>query len=192
MVAASWRSVADSNIEAGKRGSLTGNSREAELPARTAACNGDGPKLCDRLPGRLRTPLRRLARGKLSGALAAKTSIHFPGISLTSSRTVICVRPGGAIRKNIIGHGTAARREQLFGSTGIRCARGAFALLDQQAREHGAGIFFEPLIEQGVDFLFQIGSVSKAREFVALQRVARSREQELPRGLGLGTEHGAS
>jgi len=59
----------------------------------------------------------------------------------------------------------------------------ALALVHQPAGEHGGGVFFEPLVEQGRDLLAEIGGVSEPCEFVALEAVARSREQELPRGL---------
>jgi hypothetical protein len=55
----------------------------------------------------------------------------------------------------------------------------------EQAGQRGSGIFSEPLIEQGGDLLAEIGGVTKTRKFVALERVARSSEQEFPGWLGI-------
>ncbi len=66
----------------------------------------------------------------------------------------------------------------------------ALALVHEPAGEHGGGVFFEPLVEQGRNFLPEIGGVGEPCEFVALQAVARSREQELPRGLSRVTSQG--
>jgi len=70
-----------------------------------------------------------------------------------------------------------------------RFARGSFALLHEPARQHGAGVFLEPLIEKGANLLAKIGGVAQARKFIALERVARGREKKLPRRLWLGTGH---
>jgi hypothetical protein len=67
----------------------------------------------------------------------------------------------------------------------FRCEDGAFALLHQPAGKHGGGFFGEPLVEQGGDLLAEIGGVTETREFVALQGVARSGEQEFPGWLGV-------
>jgi len=55
---------------------------------------------------------------------------------------------------------------------GFRGENRAFALLDQPAGDHGVRVFVEPLVEQGRDLLTEIGRVTEAREFVALQGVA--------------------
>jgi hypothetical protein len=75
----------------------------------------------------------------------------------------------------------AACREQISGRGVLGGAGWAFALLDEPAGEHGAGVLFYPLIEQGVNLLAEIGGMAKAREFVALKRIARGREKKLPR-----------
>src|SRR5436309_10984496 len=51
------------------------------------------------------------------------------------------------------------------------------------------GILLEPLVEKRADFLPEIGGMPEAREFIALQRGARSRENEFPRGLRLLAVH---
>jgi hypothetical protein len=64
-----------------------------------------------------------------------------------------------------------------------------YPLLHQPASQHGGRIFLDPKIEKRADLLAEIGGMAKAREFIALQRVSRSREKELPRGLGLVVVH---
>jgi hypothetical protein len=74
---------------------------------------------------------------------------------------------------------------------GVRGLNGAFALLDEPASDHGVGVFVEPLVEEGRDLLAKIRGVCKAREFVAMERVAGSGEKKLPRRLGAIVGHGA-
>lgn len=81
------------------------------------------------------------------------------------------------------------RGEQSFTRSVVRYAGRTFALLDQPAREHGAGVFFDPLVEQSANLLAEIGGVSQTREFVTLERIARRREKKLPRRLRVGTGH---
>jgi hypothetical protein len=61
----------------------------------------------------------------------------------------------------------------------------AFAVLHQPAGEHRRGVFFEPAIEQLRDLFPKIGGMAQPGQLVALQRIARSREKEFPRRLGL-------
>jgi len=65
-------------------------------------------------------------------------------------------------------------------------------LFHQPAREHGGGIFLDPKIEKRADLLTEIGGMAETREFITLQRVARSGEKKLPRRLGFAVVHGAS
>jgi hypothetical protein len=60
------------------------------------------------------------------------------------------------------------------------CEQRMFALLHQPTPRHGRGVFLEPLVEQGIDLLTEIGGMAQARRFVGLQRVARSGQQKLP------------
>ena len=106
-----------------------------------------------------------------------------------SSGTAVCGRRSTPIRKKIIGHGMFLPRATFTRVRGFRLVRGRFALLDEPARQHGASVFLEPLIEKRANFLAEIGGVTQAREFVALERVARGREKKLPRRLRLGTKH---
>ena len=84
-----------------------------------------------------------------------------------------------SIRQKIIGHRMAVCGSRFGGGLvrsglGFRGENRAFALLDQPAGDHGVGVFVEPLVEQGRDLLTEIGRVTEAREFVALQGVAGS------------------
>jgi hypothetical protein len=101
-----------------------------------------------------------------------------------------------SIRQKIIGHrmavgGNRFGRGLVRRGLGFRGANGAFALLDEPASDHGIGVFVEPLVEEGRYLLAEIGRMTKARELVALQRVAGSGEKKLPRRLGAVSGHGA-
>jgi hypothetical protein len=91
---------------------------------------------------------------------------------------------GRSIRKKIIGHGMRSVAPGLGFGKRFRSTRRPVALLQEQARQHGGGVFFQPLIQQGADLLAEIGSMRQARQFKALQGVPRRREKELPRWLG--------
>jgi hypothetical protein len=106
-----------------------------------------------------------------------------------------CVRSGEAIRQKIIGRrvvvGSCRIRSRRFrrGLSLVRTNR-PLALLDEPARDHGVSVLVEPLVEQGRDFLAQVGGVAEARKLVAVQRVAGSGEQKLPRRLCAAGIHG--
>jgi hypothetical protein len=93
-----------------------------------------------------------------------------------------CGRRGRLIREKIIGHG-------LRGFAGsIAVYRRFFqyrmlALPHQPAREQSRCVLVQPRIQQLRDLLTKIGGMVQAREFVALQGIAGSGEQELPGGL---------
>jgi len=115
-----------------------------------------------------------------------------------SERLVAAVRnvwASESIRQKIIGHNVAIGRPR-FGSGLIRRgldvggAHIAFAQLEEHASDHGVGILVNPLIEKRIDFLTQIGGVTKARKFVTVQSVAGSGEEKFPRRLGAAGGHG--
>jgi hypothetical protein len=124
-------------------------------------------------------------RGKAGGELRKMPR----EIAITSRWAAVCGRRDRPIRKKIIGHGVFALQRRIAGGSGLQHLRRTLALLHQPAREHGASILFKPLIEKCADLLAEIGGMVETREFVALQRSARSREKELPRRLGLVTGH---
>ncbi len=123
--------------------------------------------------------------GKFNGDVRASSQ----KMGFTSCGAPSCRRRRGSIRKNIIGHRMPFRFEQFLARGVLRGARRAFALLDEPASEHGAGIFFHPLIEQGANFLAEIGGMAETGKLVALERIARSREKKFPRRLSLGARH---
>jgi hypothetical protein len=121
-------------------------------------------------------------------------SPHFLGTSAKFGRRS---RPIG---EKIIGRSmsrfasSVGRRSLLIGRRGLRILRplgdavfagcGTFPLLHQPPRQHRRGVFFQPGIEQLRDLFAEIGGVAEPRKLVALQRVSRCREKELPRWLG--------
>jgi len=116
-----------------------------------------------------------------------------------SERSVAAARnvwANESIRQKIIGHRMAICGNR-FGGGMVRrglCVSGvnrALPLLNEPAGDHGVGVFVEPLVEEGRDLLAEIGGVCKAREFVAMERVAGSGEKKLPRRLGAIVGHGA-
>ena len=156
-------------------------------------------------PRPLGTAPRRIARSVIRDGVGGEASLKNSRISCTSCGTSNFSRWGESIRENIIGHrmrhgawranrhgigcGMAVRGKQALTWTVFRNARRPLALLDEPARQHGAGVFLDPLIEQSANLLAEIGGMTEAREFVALKRIARSREKKLPRRLGWGTGH---
>jgi hypothetical protein len=107
----------------------------------------------------------------------------------TSGWTAVSWLRRHSIRKKVIGHGMRSVAPG-FGVGGqLRRARSSFALLQEQTRQHRGGVFVKPLIQQGADFLADIGGVRQAREFKALQGVPRGRKQEFPGWLGRAGSH---
>jgi hypothetical protein len=117
----------------------------------------------------------------------------------SGERLSVTTRNVGAsesIRQKIIGHRMTVYGRRFGGGLvqsglGFRGENRAFALFDQPARNHGVGVFVEPLVQKGRDLLAEIGCVAEPREFIALERVARSSEKELPGWLGAIGVHGA-
>lgn len=105
------------------------------------------------------------------------------------------VRSDEPLRQKVIGHRMAVARRRRGNGLGLRRSFGtggadaAFPLLDQPAGNHGVGVLVEPLIEERRDLLAEIGSVGEAGEFVRLQGVAGSSEEELPGRLGALVDH---
>jgi hypothetical protein len=64
-------------------------------------------------------------------------------------------------------------------------------MTNADASDHGVGILVDPLIEERIDFLAEIGGVSEARKLVTVQSVAGSGEEKFPRWLGAARGHGA-
>jgi len=135
------------------------------------------------------TPVRPPAALSNFSSVNAEFSIESQKTVFSSSRAAICGRRSAPIRKKVIRHGMFFLRMNFAGVNRFRFSRRGLALLHQPTRQHGASVFFEPLIEKRANFLAEIGGVTQTREFVTLKGVARGREKELPRRLWLGTEH---
>ena len=116
-----------------------------------------------------------------------------------SERSVAAVRNAWAsesIRQKIIGHKMAVGWRRTGGgfirrSLDVGGAHIAFAKLEEHTSDHRVGIFVEQLIEERIDFLAQIGGVTKARKFVTMQGIAGSGQKEFPRRLGAAGGHRA-
>jgi hypothetical protein len=111
-------------------------------------------------------------------------------MAITSCWTAVGRGRSRPIRKNIIGHPVSILRKQIHQRRGLVGVRSALALVHQQAREHGLGVFLDPLLKERGNLLAEIGGVAETREFEALKRVARGGKQELPRELGFMNGHG--
>jgi hypothetical protein len=135
------------------------------------------------------TPMGLLASAALSGRVCGELSNTSRKIAFTSSGAAVCRRGGRPIRQNIIGRAMSWPWERIAGARRFLCAWRTLPLLNQVAREHGCRVFLHPLIEKRGNLLAEIGRMVETREFVALERIARSRKQELPRWLAAGTSH---
>src|SRR6266851_374684 len=127
-----------------------------------------------------------------SARAGGKPWIERRKIDFTSSSASVCGRRDRPIRKNIIGHGMSVFRESFSSGRVFLGLLRSFPLLHQPARQHGGGVFFHPQVEKGANLFAEVSSMAETREFIALQRVTRSGEKKLPRGLGFVVVHGAS
>jgi len=104
-----------------------------------------------------------------------------------SARTIGWNEP---IHQKVIGRTTSVGGSSFVGERLLgRRGHGELALLHEPASEIRGGIFLEPLVEQGSDFLAQIRGVTETGQFIGLKRITGSREQEFPGGLGAGLRH---
>lgn len=131
------------------------------------------------------------ARCFASGIANVKLRINERKELFTSSWTSVCGRRDRPIREKIIGHSMRIFRERFAGRNALQHLRRALLLFHQPPRQHSGGILLHPKIEQRADLLAEIGGVAETREFIALQRISRSRQKKLPRGLGLVVVHWA-
>jgi hypothetical protein len=111
-------------------------------------------------------------------------------MAITSSWAAVGRGRSRPIRKKVIGRAVSVPGKQIRKRRVLVRARSAFPLVHQQAREHGFGVFLDPLLEERHDLFAEIGGMTEAGEFKALERGARSGEQKLPRKLGLMNGHG--
>jgi hypothetical protein len=127
--------------------------------------------------------------GLVSSKPGGKLRIEQLKIAFTSSGMSVCGRRERPIGKKVIGHSRRYFRNTLTGRGVFLHLLLAFPLLHQPAREQRRGIFLHPLVEKAANLFAEIGGMAEAREFIALQRIARGREKELPRGFGFAIRH---
>src|SRR5882672_3589321 len=166
-------------------GERAGRARGCEARARSAGAR----ELRSRRPMNRNTVPSQRASKTAMGKARSELCKRPRKIAITSRWAAICGRRNRPISKKVIGHGMFTFHLRLAGGNGLQPLRGALALLHQPARQHGAGILLEPLVEQRADLLPEIGGMAEAREFIALQQGARSGEKELPRRLGFLAMH---
>lgn len=139
------------------------------------------------------TPVKDRANRSVSVETSLENPIE-PAKNCTLSRCAASYgRRDRLIRENIIGHRMrAARRIAVFRFARRRRvlnSQRVLALLHEPSREHGGGVFFQPGIKQLANFFAEICGVAEPREFVALERIPRSRQKELPWRLRLLDGH---
>lgn len=107
-------------------------------------------------------------------------------VSRFSSPSAAALLPGNlVIGQKIIGRSVPVRALRFSADSDARFLCGAvFAMLYQPPRQHRRRVLFDPRFQQLMDLLAQVCGVAQTRELVALQRITRSSEQKLPRGLG--------
>jgi hypothetical protein len=124
----------------------------------------------------------------LSGKAASKLQKELK----TSDRTASCGPWCASIRKKIIGHRMRSVAAGFRGGKRFWGSRGTLPLLHKPARQHGGGVFFQPLIQHGRNFLAEIGGMGETGQFKTLQRVPGSGKKELPWGLRGTGDHETS
>jgi hypothetical protein len=137
----------------------------------------------------LSTPVGRVVERSVVAIFCAGAIKKLPITSKNSGWPRIFVQWNRSIRKKVIGHRMRGGAAGFAIGTQVRFARGAFTLLQEQAREGCVGVIVHPLIKQSSNLLADIGGVRETRQLKALQRVLGSREKELPRGLGRTSGH---
>jgi len=177
----SWRTR---NFLAGLSG-----RRCLERASGLGACAVSSGQLRDKHPD---TPGRDRVSGPFNNDKRKTSCSRTTKTAEVSKSSVGSRRREHLIREEIIGHrmraGLGAGRGRIVCAGG----RGTLALFHQPAREHRAGVFIEPLIEQRSNFLTKVGGMTETREFVGLERCSGSGQQEFPRRLCFVTGHGRS
>jgi hypothetical protein len=161
-------------------------ARRCAAPAAMAAAR----ELCSQRRAARGTPVRLGADWSMSVETSVEMKSGPRNSGSTSRRAARCWWRRGLIREKIIGHRMRSVQPRFGPGDGVRNLPGMLSLFHQPARQHGRGVFFEPLIEQSADLLAEIGGMTQTCQFIRLQRVARSGQKKLPRRLGLVAGHG--
>ena len=123
---------------------------------------------------------------------ASKTAFSAPKRKIkpeiSSCRARIVLRPRG-IREEIIGRSGSA-----FCCASVRLRGEHFASLmfEKPSGHHRGSELLYPLFHERSGFLSKVSRVSETRELVTLKRIARSRQQEFPRGKDVAICHAVS
>jgi len=128
------------------------------------------------------TLVRGSGESRLSAQDAGCAVARLANSARVSLSIANCGRRGRLIREKIIGHGLRG----FAGSVAVYrrfLHQRVLALPHQPSREQSRCVLLQPRIQQLRDLLTKIGGMVQAREFVALQGIAGSGEQELPGGL---------
>lgn len=136
------------------------------------------------------TPVRCIAEPSIVAIFRPGAIKKLPNAYKTSGLAPVFGLWSGPIRKKVIGHGMRRVAARFALGKHFRNAQRAFTLLQKQPREGCVGVVVHPLIDQRANFLAEIGGMREPRQFKALQRILRSREKKLPRGLGRTNGHG--
>jgi hypothetical protein len=162
--------------------------REAQ---RWAALSGGATAsdLCSRPRLRADTSAHRTP-GASESAQTPRESDREPGIDGLRSRPATCrgLR-SRLIREKIIGHGLSSVPAMITRGTSVHCVPADLGLLHEASSQHGHRVFLQPLIQQNRNLLSKIGGVGQPRQFIGLQGISRSGQQELPGRLGLVMGH---
>lgn len=119
----------------------------------------------------------------------ARTACKLHHACKTSGWAPVYRLRGAPIRKKIIGHGMHAIVPRVAFDKHVGRPWRALSLLKQQARQHGGGVLFHPLIKQRANLLAEVGGMGQARQFKTLQGAPGCRKQELPGWLGRAGGH---
>jgi hypothetical protein len=138
-----------------------------------------GLALCGLLRG---TPVRGRDETTWPAKEGGDTAARLQNWSCASLSTANFGRRGRLLREKIIGHGMRGLAPSIAVHRSFLHNR-MLALLHQPARQQSRSILIEPGIEQLRDLFAEIGGVVQTRELVAVQGIARGREQKLPRRL---------
>src|SRR6266851_8043519 len=148
-------------------------------PLRSGGAVSCGLGLCGLLRG---TPLRGWDETTWPASEVGGGAARLQNWGCASLSTANFGRRGRLMREKIIGHGMHGLAPSIAVHRSF-LHDGVLALLHQPARQQSRSVLIEPGIQQLRDLFAEIGGVVQTRKFVAVQGIARGREQELPRRL---------
>jgi len=131
----------------------------------------------------LRRALDQVHLCEPKAAFAFRKDKNKPQILRCGPRTA---RRAHRIREEIIG-----RARSIFALRFVRRRRHDLSplLFQKPSGHHCRSKLLHPLVQDRAGLLSQIGCKSESREFVTLQRIARSRQQEFPRRTSVVSGH---